>query len=198
MRSGVVRVSYGHVYDLYFRVRNVQLKHVAYRVEFIDWVKAGVAFNARGIETSTRKISYFGDLYTKIMSVDDYNELKDELKVAVYRYYEDLFLLYQDHLAGVLKSAGKKGRAAKHLCQNFVLLPSFDETPKFQGVFPVEQVNLNQYQPRNEDAMRSDMVQLFVEPSSELYKCMAMYYDHSIKSDGNIVLLEVNECQLKI
>lgn len=198
MKSGVVRVSYGHVYDLYFRVRNVRLEHVAYRVEFIDWVKAGVAFNARGIETSTRKISYFGDLYNKLMSVDDYAGLTDELRIAVTRYYEDLFLLYQNHLAGVLNSAGKKGRAAKHLCQNFVLLPSFLDTPQISAVFPAKEVDLNNYLPLHEEALRADMVQLFVDPASELYKCMAMYYDHSIKSDGNVVLLGVNECQLKI
>lgn len=198
MSSGVIRVSYGHVYDLYFRVRNVQLKHVAYRVEFIDWVKAGVAFNARGIENSTRKISYFGDLYTKLMSVGDYAGIVDELRIAITRYYEDLFLLYQNHLAGVLNSAGKKGRAAKHLCQNFVLLPSFRETPQIEELFPTTVIDLNNYQPRNEDAFRAHMVQLYVPPESELYKCMAMYYDHGIDTDGNVVLLGVNECQLKI
>lgn len=194
----MVRVSYDHVYDLYFRARNVKLEHVAYRVEFIDWVKAGVAFNARGIEVSTRKISYFGDLYEKLVSTDDYALLIEDLRVAVTRYYEDLFLLYQDHLAGVLNSAGKKGKAAKHLCENFVLLPSFRETPRMKEVLPEKEIDLNSYVPRNEDAMRTDMVQLFVRQESELYKCMAMYYDHSIKSDGNVVLLGVNECQLRI
>ncbi len=188
-------MSYDCVYDLYFRVRNVKLEHTTYQVEFIDWVKAGVAFNARGIEVSTRKISYFGDLYSKLISVSDYSQLTEELKIAVTRYYEDLFLLYQDHLMGVRNAAGKKGRATIYLRENFVLLPSFESTPKMSEVFPKKEVNLQTYTPQNNDAMRMDMVHLYVREDSDLYKCMAMYYDHSIKSDGNVVLLEVNECQ---
>lgn len=198
MISGVVRVSYNHMYDLYFRTRNVKLEHVAYRVEFMEWVKAGVAFNARGIEVSTRKIAYFGQLYELLASTTDYHDIYEDLRIAVTRYYEDLFLLYQDHLAGVLSSAGKKGKAAKHLCTNFVLLPSFAETPRILDVFPKKVIDLNSYVPAHEEALRADMVQLFVEPTSELYKCMAMYYDHSLKSDGDTVLLEVNECQLEM
>lgn len=198
MNGGVVRVSYPHVYDLYFRVRNVKREHVAYRVEFIDWVKAGVAFNARGIEVSTRKIAYFGDLYEKLVSTSDYNTIIDDLRRAVTRYYEDLFLLYQDHLAGVLNSAGKKGKAARHLCENFVLLPSFRESPRIMDVLPTKKIVLNEYTPVHNEQMRIDMVHLFVDPEADLYKCMAMCYDHSIKSDGNVVLLEVDECQLRI
>lgn len=198
MNGGVVRVSYAHVYDLYFRVRNVKREHVAYRVEFIDWVKAGVAFNARGIEVSTRKIAYFGDLYEKLVSTEDYSTIIDDLRVAVTRYYEDLYLLYQDHLAGVLNSAGKKGKAARHLCENFVLLPSFRELPRIRDVLPTKKIVLNDYTPVHNEQMRIDMVHLFVDPEADLYKCMAMYYDHSIKSDGNVVLLEVDECQLRI
>lgn len=194
MTGGVVRVSYDCVYDLYFRVRNVKTEHTAYEIDFIDWVKAGVAFNVRGIEVSTRKISYFGDLYQKLVSVSDYSQLTEELKVAVTRYYEDLFLLYQDHLMGVRNAAGKKGRATVYLRENFVLLPSFKGVPKMQELFPRKEVDLRTYVPQNNDAMRVDMVHLYVQENSELYKCMAMYYDHSIKSDGNVVLLGVNEC----
>lgn len=195
MSVGVVRVSYNRMYDFYVRTRNVSLVHVCYRIEFMDWVKAGVAFNARGLEVSTRKIAYFGDLYEKLQTVSDYNEIAEELRIAVKRYYEDLFLLYQDHLAGVLGSNGKKGKATKHLYPNLAFLPSFKETPKLYDVMPSQQIELPSYTPKNEEALRSDMVQLFVEPESILYKCMAMYYDNGIKSDSNVVLLEVNECQ---
>lgn len=197
MNNGVVRVSYDHIYDLYFRVRHVKLEHMAYRVDFMEWIKAGVAFNVRGIETSTRKISYFGDLYTKLTTIGDYSAIASELGLAVTRYYEDLFWLYQDHLIGVQNAEGSRGRAVKYLYENLVLIPSFKGVPLIQKIFPEKQVDLLSYKIQHEESLQTTMAQLYVNTDSLLYKCMGMYYDHGLKPGGDVVLLGVNECQIK-
>lgn len=191
MTSGVVKVSYPTLQDLYFRTRNLKLEHETYRVSFLTWVKGGIAFNVRGAEVSTRKISYFGDLYRKLREVEDYSTIADELGLAITRYYEDFFLLYQDHLTAVLNTDGRKGKAVKSLYANLVYLPSFEDVPKMATVFPTKQIVLDEYVPANPESLHRDMVMMYVEDSWHLYKCMAMYYDHSLKSDGNVVLLEV-------
>ncbi len=191
MKSGVVRVSYPTLQDVYFRTRNLRLEHETYIVSFMTWVKGGIAFNVRGAELSTRKISYFGDLYNKLNTVQDYSTIAAELGVAIMRYYEDFFSLYQDHLMAVLNTKDKKGKAVKSLYANLAYLPSFDDCPKLYEVFDVKSVTLSEYVPANPEALHNDMVMRYVEEDWRLYKCMAMYYDHSIKSDGTVVLLEV-------
>lgn len=191
MTSGVVRVSYPTLQDVYFRTRNVRLEHENYMVSFMTWVKGGIAFNVRGTEVSTRKISYFGDLYEKLMTTDDYETIRQDLAVAVTRYYEDFFLLYQDHLTGVLNSAGRKGKAVEALHVNRLFLPSFEDCPKMYDIFPKLEVDIDSYEPKNPQELRRDLVTIHVPRDGRTYKGAALYYDHSLKSDGTVVLLEV-------
>lgn len=192
MTSGVVRVSYPTLQDLYFRTKNLRLANENYMVSFMTWVKGGIAFNVRGAENRSRSISYFGDLYEKLLGTSDYTTIKSELGVAITRYYEDFFLLYQDHLTGVLNSDGKKGRAVKALHANLLLIPSFEDCPKMGDVFSSEVVDIDSYEPAHPDELRRDLVTNYAPHTGRLYKAAAMYYDHSLKQEGDVVLLEVN------
>lgn len=191
MTSGVVRVSVSTQQDLYFRTRNVRLQNENYMVSFMTWVKGGIAFNVRGIETSARKIAYFGELYEKLMTTEDYNTIKSDLEVAITRYYEDFFYLYQDHLTGVLNSDGKKGKAVEALHVNLLFLPSFEDCPKLYDVFARETVNIDSYAPRHPQELRRDLVTVYAPPDKRLYKGAALYYDHSLRREVDVVLLEV-------
>lgn len=195
MTGGVVRVSYPTLQDVYFRTRNFRLEHENYLVSFMTWVQGGIAFNVRGAEVSTRKISYFGDLYEKLTSVGDYSTIKQELETAITRYYEDFFLLYQDHLMGVLNSKGGKGKAVEAMQVNRLFLPSFEDCPKMYDVFPKLEVDIDNYEPKNPQELRRDLVAIHVPKEGRTYKGAALYYDHSLKSDGTVVLLEVKQCQ---
>ena len=65
----VIRVNHKQVYDLVFRARNVRLSAALYVLDFLDWIKAGVAFNTRGFENPSRKIAYFAELYSVVQEM---------------------------------------------------------------------------------------------------------------------------------
>lgn len=206
MIRGVITVGHDRVYDLYFRVRTSQLENGTYSLEFLNWIKAGVAYNIRGVEVSSRKISYFAELYGKVMSGEDMHPYTRELRVALSRFYEDLYRLYHDHVTAARNAAGKKGNGSIPLITNLLLVPAFEQTPFMRDLFPTREVIIDDYVPQHPLEMNREQDTIHLESKDVWYKAMALYYDCGVKtsikansgasnSEESAFLLEVTKCQ---
>lgn len=183
MSSGVIDVGFPYLYDLYYRVRNGRLINTFYRVDFLDWVKAGVAFNTRGLETPKRSIAFFGEVYT---ALKDLNTEKIPLvERALISFYDDLFLLYQDYLSIQQDNAKLRG-------QDFVLFPSFQQIPELTEYFDVLTVHLKSYEGKNPFAVKQRIPTIYVDEHSLMFKGMLLLHDYS-NDMVPIQLLEVVE-----
>ena len=186
--SEIVEVEYPYVYDLYYRVRNAKLENAKYRLEFIDWVKAGVAFNVRGVEEPSRKIAYFGGLY-RLLCNDPKRNI-GAVRTAILKFYTDIFLLYQDHLTAQLDLARQGGSRVSLTPKDIVILPSFLKTPVLKEMLKTVVVSLDSYKCRNIDDFKKHTATIYVDEDSTLFSAMSLLYDVSMCSkDSN--LLEV-------
>lgn len=184
MSSGVVDVGFPYLYDLYYRVRNGRLVNTFYRVDFLDWVKAGVAFNTRGLDTPKRSIAYFGEVYDALKNLDAENV--PLLERALISFYDDLFLLYQDYLSTQQDNAKLRG-------QDFVLFPSFKQIPELTEYFEVLTVGLASYEGKNLFAVKQRIPTIYVDENSLMFKGMLLLHDYSNDMTPPIPLLEVIE-----
>lgn len=190
MTASVVDVSYQFVYDLYYRVRHACLESETYRLEFLEWVKAGVAYNTCGVKDPTRKISYFGNLYRQLkLGVQTVPHA--DLQEAVVKYYEDLFQLYQDHLEAQLKKAGRQKNLDFLEPANLVLLPSFTSVPEISNMLEVVSVQLDTYECKDIVAFRQKMSTIYASEGTPLFRCMSMLFDYGVCRSGDGVILEV-------
>lgn len=190
MNNAIVEVDYQYVNDLYFRVRHACLESEIYRLDFWDWVRAGVAFNVRGTTEPSRKVAYFVELYKMLEAVSLEGE-RSELQAAVMRYYEDLFQLYQDHLVAQLQIAYRSKKNESVEPNNLILLPSFDKTPFLREVLPSEDVSLADYDCQNIDKFRKSMATVYATEGSLLFRCMSMLFDYGVQGVGDGILLGV-------
>ena len=192
----VVRVSFKQVYDLVFRARSSKLNSVAYVLDFYDWVKAGVAFNTRGYELSTRKISYFANLYDVIQGarregaqvLENNRQLFEE---ALLYYYEDIYEIYQDHLKSKHSEARQRQSRSVPDYGELLILPCFDSVPELRSVFDVEEYPWNGYECVLKDAFIDNVNSAYLSEDSSLFKCMSMMYDYGRGCVKRGVLLEV-------
>lgn len=194
---GVEYVSYQQVYDLVFRARNARLGSYVFVVDFFDWVKAGVAFNTRGCDISTRKISNFVKLYKAIKACDSEGSEailreKQMFSDALLYYYEDIYSIYQDHLSSKQSDARTKNAKVLPDFKELLILPSFDGVPCLKDVFDVVQEVCETYEPRNEASFLADVKSVYLGEDTNLFKCMAMMYDYGIGRIGCDKLLEVS------
>lgn len=190
MTRAVVSVGYRYVYDLYYRTRRARLEHEAYSLEFLDWCKAGVAYNVLGKEEPGRKVAYFSNLYSHL-SLDDYTASVDVLRQGVAAFYEDLFKLYQDHLTAQLKASKRRGSEYSLEPQNLILLPSFSKTPGVYDILPHKEIIVENYQCVNLDALRDKVATIYASEDSTLFKCMALYFDMSQAKQNEVALVGV-------
>lgn len=190
MTQLIVEVGYQYVYDLYYRVRHARLESEIYRMEFLDWIKAGIAYNTLGVNEPSRKVSYFVKLY-KILETGVQNASSRELRTAVMRFYEDLFQLYQDHLLAQLQIAHKRGKSTSTEPSNLILLPSFAKTPELYDVLPSEDVVLKEYEGHNIEELRRRMSTVYAVQGSPLFRCMSLLFDYGVRGEGDGTLLGV-------
>lgn len=188
----VVKVSYPYVYDLYYRTRNGLLENEIYAIDFLDWVKAGVAYNILGVKNPGRKIAYFADLYTLILD-NKFSEKRFTFQTAVMNFYEDLFQLYQDHLVAQMKLMAGKGRPNTTAPGNLILLPSFEKILALATILPVIPVELEKYECKNTDAFRQRMATIYAEEGTTLYRGMALMFDYGVCREGSGPLLGVSD-----
>lgn len=186
----IVEVEFQYVSDLYFRVRHARLESEVYRLEFIDWVKAGIAYNVRGITEPSRRVAYFAELYGTLGTQNLAKRVED-IRTAVKKYYEDLFQIYQDHLLAQLQIAHKLSKNSGTEPDNLILVPSFKKTPEVTNILPHEEVALLHYSCKNLDELKRRMSTLYAVEGSPLFCCMALMFDYGVKGVGDGVILEV-------
>lgn len=194
--SRVVRVSFKQVYDLVFRARNSKLNSTAYVLDFRDWLKAGIAFNTRGFEISTRKISYFAKLYSiiqesKSQGVGVLNRNRVLLEQALMFYYEDIYDIYQDHLKAKQLEASQRRIKSIPDFGEVLILPCFDEAPELRQIFETRTYAWDGYVCKNLDDFMEDVPTLYLSQNSPSFKCMSMMYDYGRNCIERGVLLEV-------
>lgn len=190
MSDAVVNVEYPYVYDLFYRVRNACLESEAYQIEFLDWVKAGIAYNTRSKQDPKRKISYFGELY-RILQTKAENDAKQVIRDAVMNYYEDLFQLYQDHLRAQLKRVKERDKGSVVMADNLLLIPSFEKSMSFSVFMPVQHITISEYECENLKDLHDTLSTIYVAERSPLLRCMGMLFDYGVRRKENGVLLEV-------
>lgn len=190
MNGTVVDVGFQYVYDLYYRVRNAMLQHSVYRLDFLDWVRAGVAYNTLGAKNAQRRISYFAKLYYGITSGRG-TLSESELRRAITMYYEDLFQLYQDHLVAQLHQRGRASSGSSMEPEDLILLPSFHLMSDVFAGIPVEEVMLDNYVPQNIELMREQLATIYVSEEGTLYRGIGLVFDYGVMHQGDGIILEV-------
>lgn len=188
MIQNVYRVEFPYIYDLFYRVRNASLEDGVYMIEFKDWVDAGIAYNVYEGKNPARKISYFAEL-RKLIVAEQYDTAKAKFGLAIVRFYEDLFQMYQDHLLSQLKAAASDGRSTTP--QELVIIPSFTETVGLQELFDTLKISLESYIPQHIVELRSHLSSIYAEDDSLLFRGAGLYFDYGIKHQGDGILLEV-------
>lgn len=114
----IYSVDYHFYYDLVFRAKFCYLEPGVYTIDFLDYVMAGVAFNSRNFELSSRKISFFAQVYKDLVEAKN----TDVVRTAIKYFYEDIFDLYQKYL--------KSFKADEIKEENIVVIvPSWEKTP---------------------------------------------------------------------
>lgn len=187
----VVVVPVDRAADFYFRVRTGRLLNRNYQISFNRWICIGIACNQRGVETPTRKIAYFCKLQRLLQDTVDYHTIKDELKVAITRYYEDLLHYYICHIESVKAAEGLRGKGAKKLWNDLFIYTYFEDRERLEELFPSVHIVAADYEPRNPQAVEEMIKNPFVLKDTLLFKCIAIYYDYSKANNGEVVLLEV-------
>lgn len=195
---GVERVSYQQVYDLIFRARNAKLGYVCYELSFLDWIKAGIAFNTRGCELGTRKIAMFAELYhilekCVIGGADALVPYRNRMSDALLYYYEDIYAVYQDHLTSKQLEVRTKDLRSVPTFGDLLILPSFRNLPWMEEVFEKRCESIHDYECKNKRAFLNDVSSPYLDRSSFLAKSMSMMYDYGMGRLGYGVLLEVEQ-----
>lgn len=191
MTGSAIDVYYPFVYDLHYRVKHACLGNEIFRIDFVDWIKAGVAYNTRGLQNPKRKVAYFAELYRIILNRSDISSQSAALQTAVTRFYEDLFQLYQDHLVAQLKHSGKRAKSGNTEPDNLILLPSFEQIPELMSVLEQEQITLLEYDCKNLVEFKQAMATIYAVQGTPIFRCMSLMYDYGICKCGNGVILEV-------
>ena len=201
--SRVEHVGFKQVYDLVFRARNARLKSVAYVLDFYDWMKAGLAFNTRGFELNTRKISYFAGLYEIAQRAREEGssiiaDNKSLFEIALAYYYADIFEVYQDHVRSKHSEAAIRNRDSSGASSrvrpefgNLLVLPAFDGVPELREVFDTVEVGWNTYECKDSSKFINAVASTYVKKGTGLFSCMSLMYDYGYGIENPGVLLEV-------
>ena len=190
------KVMYKQVYDLCFRARNAKLQARVYVLDFVDWVKAGVAFNTRGYDLSTRKISSFARIYNLLVATEAEGsfviaENRYLFEDALIYYYEDIYAIYQDHLRSKNSEAIQRMKNRPDF-GDLIVLPSFDDVPFLYDVFERRKINCMEYECRNRSEFIETLDTAYLDSNTALFKCMSMMYDFGCRASERGILLEVD------
>lgn len=183
-------VGYQYVYDLYYRVRQACLTYDVYQLDFLDWIKAGLAFNALGVRDISRRPSYFGRLYKAVIS-DIYSISESDWREAVLKYYEDIFQLYQDHLLAQLQIASRRKGGDFTSPKELLIVPSFEKLPEIMTILQREVVVIDEYVCKNTDELLQVASTVYLTEDSLLFKGMSLMFDYGVKRYKDGIALEV-------
>ena len=175
MTHTIVDVPFPFVYDLYYRTRNALLESEVYRIDFMDWVSAGVAFNTLGSKDPRRKVAYFGKLYDLIegRALEANVEV---FRVAVMRFYEDLYKLYNDHLLAQLKFAKRQRDVETAEPASLILIPCFVQVPDLYEILPSQDIEIVTYECKYPGELREDMSTIYAVEGTTLYRGMGLVF----------------------
>lgn len=126
-------------YDFVFTTSQGQLKPGYYTIDFLEYIKAGVAFNASGRSRMTRKISAFAEVYLEIENAQRECRLPDKTIVGrfIQYFYQDLYDAYESQVAGSLIKFNKSDAAIDYL-RDLEIVPVFTSTQWVTGLFEVK------------------------------------------------------------
>lgn len=111
-------------------------------IDFLDYVMAGIAFNSRSYELSSRKISFFAQVYEDLLEAKN----TDVVNTAIKYFYEDIFDLYQKYL--------KSFKAEELKEENIVvILPSWEKTSYLKQHYESSTIGLS-----NEEGLLNDLI----------------------------------------
>ena len=149
----ILNVNYHWYYDLVFRTKYNFLVPCLYIIDFLDYVKAGIAYNTRSYEISSRKISFFATVYEHLCA----QQYTTEVASAIKYFYEDLFCLYKQYFISV---------DSNKVDSNYIGFLSFFEQVKFlcdiRGIYKVD---IQEYVPKDIDDL------LFAIGTPKAYDC---------------------------
>ncbi len=135
-------VNYHFYYDLVFRAKFCYLEPGVYTIDFLDYVMAGIAFNSRSYELSSRKISFFAQVYEDLLEAKN----TDIVHTAIQYFYEDIFDLYQKYL--------KSFKAEELKEENIVIIvPSWEKTSYLKEHYESGTIG-----PSAEDSLLNDLI----------------------------------------
>lgn len=189
MIDNICKVEFPYVYDMFYRAKHSGLEQGIYSLEFLDWVMAGMAYNAYEATNPARKIAYFAELYSLVKSRQYFNA-KDKMCLAVIRFYEDLFKMYQLYLRSQLNPDMAK-RGTRLSPPDLIILPSFESTADLFDLLGVDTVSIGTYSSKYLEEFKNVLSTIYAEEDSVLFRCASMYYDYGVKRQGNGVILEV-------
>lgn len=190
MSAPVVSVGYQYVYDLYYRTRHAILKNEVYQLDFLDWVRAGIAFNVLGRSEPGRKVSYFCSIYDALEQGITARNV-GVIRRGVSAYYEDMFKLYQNHLTAQLKNSRDKKSGGSLEPKNLVLLPSFAGAPGIKEVLPEQEVFIQDYRCKHLAKLRDVIATVYASEDSLLFRCISLYYDLANMQHNEVVRVGV-------
>lgn len=177
-----LRVSYHWYYDLVFRTKYNFLVPFVYVIDFLDYVKAGIAFNTRSYEMSSRKISFYAAV------LQDLNDGKftPTVQQAIRYFYEDIFSLYKNYFKNVSSDMAQ----STYVC----FIPAFEKVAFLYEKCSVSTLDLSTYQSENMDDM------LFCMGTPSVYSCsdkqiraLSIAYDCTKCND---ILMEVTNAYM--
>lgn len=136
-----MRILAAQYYDFVFTTSQGQLKSGYYTIDFLEYVKAGVAFNAMGRSRMTRKISAFAEVYLEIENAHNECRLPDKGVVGkfIQYFYQDLYSAYESQVAGSLIKSNKSDAAIAYF-QDLEIVPEFISVPWVRELFDVKVV----------------------------------------------------------
>ena len=191
MNMQVINVGYPYVYDMYFCIQHARLEHIVYQLDFMEWVKAGIAFNIKGVQDSKRRVSYFVSLYD-IVERGDFEGCKQQLRTGIVRFYEDLYQMYQEHLKAQLKYTTRKKQNQTEP-DALVIIPSFDSIRPLFDILPSKHIEFSSYECENLQLFKQNMATAYPKKDSLLFRSMSVYYDYGVQGMDNGILLEVKK-----
>lgn len=191
------KVSYKQVYDLVFRARNARLEPMVFTLEFTEWVKAGIAFNTRGFELPSRKISAFVEVYEAIQmcsfeDVEISTQSKNLFEQYLRYFYEDIFDIYQNYLKSTQSQMRLKGSKGIPVFADVFILPTYEGFPALKKMFPTSVESADTYKCINYQSFLHTINSIYLKPNTRLFNCMAMLYDYGSCKEKCGSLLEVS------
>ena len=134
-----LKVNYHLYYDLVFRTKYNFLVPCVYVIDFFDYVKAGICYNTRGYEMSSRKIDFFVEVYNDLQS----NKCTPTVIRGLQYFYEDIFNLYSNYF--------NSAQSDKIESEYVAFIPEFKKVSFLYGLCQVETIDLQSYESPNTD-----------------------------------------------